>query len=307
MFLLLRVCSASNTCCRGRHVPDWPNLSKIEQCAHDQCEILRALTGPSRDIGPENVGSGSENTKSSHGRLNALINPHTLIFTIILQSIVIFVHFVCIFMNTSIFYLKMTKFKNSMCFYEGFQAWLRPTKKKWTSLLENAPMGQKKKKILAWIAASLEKECKKGIWNKTVSATLLNSLWSIECPQHCAFAQYLLIHIIVKIRMCAQIDRIAQTMCRCLVRCIGNEGLRYFWIGMVLPDDTSFNKGEDKLSFGAILTNLPTTATVNQILRFVKDKTRESDDQSLRLLKELQEGQRWFIELEPLKTMFQGI
>uniref|UniRef100_A0A915IF93 Uncharacterized protein n=1 Tax=Romanomermis culicivorax TaxID=13658 RepID=A0A915IF93_ROMCU len=30
------------------------------------------------------------------------------------------------------------------CFYEGFYAWLRPTKKGFTSLLENAPMGQKK-------------------------------------------------------------------------------------------------------------------------------------------------------------------
>uniref|UniRef100_A0A915HYS7 Uncharacterized protein n=1 Tax=Romanomermis culicivorax TaxID=13658 RepID=A0A915HYS7_ROMCU len=38
----------------------------------------------------------------------------------------------------------MTKFKISMCFYEGFYAWLRPTKKTWTSLSENALIGQKK-------------------------------------------------------------------------------------------------------------------------------------------------------------------
>uniref|UniRef100_A0A915KJF0 long-chain-fatty-acid--CoA ligase n=1 Tax=Romanomermis culicivorax TaxID=13658 RepID=A0A915KJF0_ROMCU len=38
----------------------------------------------------------------------------------------------------------MTKFKTSMCFYEGFHAWLRPTQKSWTSSLENAPIGQKK-------------------------------------------------------------------------------------------------------------------------------------------------------------------
>uniref|UniRef100_A0A915KRX1 Secreted protein n=1 Tax=Romanomermis culicivorax TaxID=13658 RepID=A0A915KRX1_ROMCU len=39
------ICSASNTCYKYGHVSDWANLSKIEQCAHDQCEILRALIG----------------------------------------------------------------------------------------------------------------------------------------------------------------------------------------------------------------------------------------------------------------------
>uniref|UniRef100_A0A915IGH9 Uncharacterized protein n=1 Tax=Romanomermis culicivorax TaxID=13658 RepID=A0A915IGH9_ROMCU len=40
--------------------------------------------------------------------------------------------------------LPMIKFKTLMCFYEGFHTWLRLTKKRSTSLLENAPMGQQK-------------------------------------------------------------------------------------------------------------------------------------------------------------------
>uniref|UniRef100_A0A915JVN2 Uncharacterized protein n=1 Tax=Romanomermis culicivorax TaxID=13658 RepID=A0A915JVN2_ROMCU len=44
---------------RVAHVADWANLSKIEQCAHDQCEILRALTGRQYGcIGPENIMAG---------------------------------------------------------------------------------------------------------------------------------------------------------------------------------------------------------------------------------------------------------
>uniref|UniRef100_A0A915ILT5 Uncharacterized protein n=1 Tax=Romanomermis culicivorax TaxID=13658 RepID=A0A915ILT5_ROMCU len=43
---------------------------------------------------------------------------------------------------------KLTKFKTSMFFYKGFHEWLRPIKKRWTSLYENARMGQKKEEYI---------------------------------------------------------------------------------------------------------------------------------------------------------------
>uniref|UniRef100_A0A915KPV8 Uncharacterized protein n=1 Tax=Romanomermis culicivorax TaxID=13658 RepID=A0A915KPV8_ROMCU len=56
-------------------------------------------------------------------------------------------------------YTMMIKFRTSMCFNQGFHAWLRLIKKRRTSLLENAPMGQKKGKYaFADIVAMLEKE-----------------------------------------------------------------------------------------------------------------------------------------------------
>uniref|UniRef100_A0A915L056 Uncharacterized protein n=1 Tax=Romanomermis culicivorax TaxID=13658 RepID=A0A915L056_ROMCU len=54
--------------------------------------------------------------------------------------------------------MQMTKFKTSICLYEGFNAWLRPTKRRCTILLENGPMGQEKEEYTCLDSCQAKKE-----------------------------------------------------------------------------------------------------------------------------------------------------